>query len=330
MNKSFYFLPLFLVPVFLVAQDYLYKDIEVWGIEDSARDYFFARHEQQELPICAASLKILGYPHGNRILLEDGRQILTLRNYPNLPWEESMSPKRPVPTSEVWEDVLQLDVFSIETQLTHLYYPAFLQQDTSAFTLLFEEHQQQFRLYGFGEDVEEMVEYCSILQQTSRSVGLSEVMEILTTADSASIKLKLAAGFLLPALVHTDEEAIALLPFLFDEDANRIQHALRYYFLMSDKEVDWSPVLPTLAVVFSHPDPLIVMDMIEILDQTGFQPGWAPSLLVHGATTLQEILESDFTTEWKQEIISFLEANDIVDPGSTSEECLSVLKSHRR
>lgn len=330
MIKIFYFLPFFLLPSWLIGQENHYPDIEVWGIEDSARAHFFQLHQEQDLPICAASLKILGYPHGNRILLEDGRQILTLRGYPELPWEDTITPKRTFPVTAIWEELLALDVFSIESQLTHLYYPAFLQQDTSAFNQLLKEHQQQFQLYGFDSDVQVMIEYCTTLSRLSKEMTLEEVMEILIFADSASNKLKLAASFLLPALIQTDEEAMALLPLLFDDDANRIQHALRYHFLTPGKEADWSTVLPILAIVLEHPDPLVVMDVIEILNHTELSPGLVPELLSRGATTLQEILMSDFTDEWKKEIIDYLETNDIIDQGTTAGECSSILNNYRQ
>lgn len=328
MNNIFYFLPIFLIPIFLFGQEDAYSEIEVWGIEDSARVHFFALHEDRNLPICAASLKILGYPHGNRIILEDGRQILTLRGYPELPWEDKGSTTRSFPEKEAWEDILALDVFSIEAQLTHLYYTAFLKQDSIAFRQLLQEHHQQFQLYGFKADEQKMNHYCATLSRISEVTNLEDVMEILTYADSASISIKLAASFLLPALIKTDEEAIALLPMLFDEDANRIQHALRYYFLHPDKQVDWSPALPTLSILLEHPDPLVVMDIIEILDHTDFHSEAAPALLSLGATTLQEILESDFTDEWQREVLTFLEKHLIVDPGSTVQDCLAILKRY--
>lgn len=329
MKNIFYFLPFFLIPFFLFGQEDAYSEIEVWGIEDSARAHFFGIHEERELPICAASLKILGYPHGNRILLEDGRQILTLRSYPPLPWKDSTAIQRTYDSTGVWEEILALDVFSIETQLTHLYYPAFLQQDSGAFRQFLQDHQQQFQLYGFEADEQKMKHYCATLSRISEITTLQEVMDILTYADSASKTIKLAAAFLLPALIQTDEEAIALLPMLFDEDANRIQHALRYYFLLPNKRVDWEPALATIPILLQHPDPLVVMDIIEILDHTGIDPAYTSRILSHGATTLQEIMESDFTNEWQQEIISFLEKNNLIDPGSSPQDCLQALKDDR-
>lgn len=330
MNKIFFFFPLFLSPALLSGQENSYSDIEVWGIADSARSHFFKLHEDNDLPICAASLRTLGYADGNRIFLEDGRQILTLRDFPVLPWEDQFTPKRSFPASGGWDELLELDMFSIESQLTHLYYRAFLAEDSSRFAQLLREHQGQFRLYGFVADEQKMRQYCETLSKMSQEISLQEAMEILHFADSSSTEIKLAASFLLPALIQTDEEALALLPLLFDPDANRIQHVLRYYFLLPDKQIEWAPELSTLSIVLTHPDPLVVMDLVEILNHTDFNPELTPGLLSHGAITLQEILRSDFAESWQEEVMSFLEKNHVIQSGTSPEETAKILDRYRQ
>ncbi len=330
MNRIFLILPLFLHLTFVSGQDNSYSDIEVWGIADSARARFFGLHQEKDLPICAASLRTLGYPDGNRIILEDGRQILTLRDFPVLPWEDQFTPKRSFPASGVWEELLELDMFGLESQLTHLYYRAFLSEDSSRFAQLLREHQDQFGLYGFVSDEQKMRQYCETLSKMSLEIRLEEVMEILHFADSSSTEIKLAAAFLLPALIQTDNEALALLPLLFDPDANRIQHVLRYYFLLPNKQVEWSPELSTLSIVLAHPDPLVVTDLIEILNHTGIDPDLVPEILSQGAITLQEILLSEFAESWQEEVMSFLEKMHIIHPGTTPEETVKILDRYRQ
>ena len=221
-------------------------------------------------------------------------------------------------------------MFSLESQLTHLYYRAYLTKDSSRFTELHRENQDRLGLYGFDTDEQKMKWYCEMLSRRSQEISLEEVMEVLYFADSSSTKIKIAAASLLPALIQTDEEALDLLPLLFDPDANRIQHLLRYYFLLPDKQVDWARELSTLSIALTHPDPLIVMDLIEILNHTDFNPELAPELLSKGAITLQEILRSDVAVSWQDEVMSFLEKIHIIPSETTPEETVKILDSYRR
>lgn len=282
-----------------------YDFVEIWGLENQSRKDFLTEITNYPEGICQQSLRKMGYPDGNKILVNE-KLLVTIRNNPDYKASKiykEIEKKSATNDKRKWAALLHANLGVYEKQQLPYFLKPLSANDTQKVDSIFQSLHTEFKSYGINLDKQKIIDAYDVYKESTAQLTKQDVLNVLYFSDNDT--LLQAANFVAIHYIKTNKDLVDFLPLLLRGKSN-ITIALSQFIKDYNGAINWKNHMDVLPALLNNPNPFGAVLALRILDRTGFNRSLMGKLKSGDLITLKEILKSDAIPSEKAFVLSFL------------------------